>query len=311
MTVNWKIFTIHSLEVQTIQVGPWKMAADWLIKKENPIYASTFHIPRLIWYAWFNTKFPNLTWGREYCQASESKSLNPSVSMRSWARCCLPEQNRLNCRVRQMLKLNEDVPSHFCLLLNSSAQITLSQSLLSLPPFSSLSPAMSNSFSSSSQYRLCLARLTFIRQYHFPRGLKEHTMQLKCQGTSVYLCGYPYNETHTLSLHSEVTFFSKWRLHPSTIHSAISWYDVRLMSDYSTLCFLEKRKEPFDRTSPDMNEITAVRDYHAVSDSFPLNESPNFSVMFTALYSYILRIWPNLPNHTGFIICTACNTLDP
>lgn len=78
---------------------------------------------------------------------------------------------------------------------------------------------MSNSFSSSSQYRLCLARLTFIRQYHFPRGLREHTMQLKCQGTSVYLCGYPYNETHKPSLHSEVTFFSKWRLHPSAVHS--------------------------------------------------------------------------------------------
>lgn len=52
-----KIYTIHSLEAQAVQVGPWNMAADWLIKKENPIYPSTFHILRPIWYAWFNTKF--------------------------------------------------------------------------------------------------------------------------------------------------------------------------------------------------------------------------------------------------------------
>lgn len=39
MTVNWEIYTIHSPEAHTIQVGPWNVAADWLIKKENPIYA--------------------------------------------------------------------------------------------------------------------------------------------------------------------------------------------------------------------------------------------------------------------------------
>lgn len=57
MTANWEIYTIYGLKAQTIQVGPWNMGADWLIKKENPIYASTFHIPRLVWYGWFNTKF--------------------------------------------------------------------------------------------------------------------------------------------------------------------------------------------------------------------------------------------------------------
>ena len=65
--------------------GALKTAADWLIKKENPIYALTFHIPGPVWYAWFNTEFLNLTWGGAYCQASESKSLNPSVSVRSWS----------------------------------------------------------------------------------------------------------------------------------------------------------------------------------------------------------------------------------
>lgn len=133
MTVNWEIHTIHSLQAQTIQVGSGNMAADWLIKKENPIYASTFHIPRPVWYAWFNTKFKNLTWGGEYCQASESQSLNPSVSVRGWVCCSLPQQSRLHCRVRQMLKLNEDVLSHFLLLFSTSAQITVFHSLLSLP----------------------------------------------------------------------------------------------------------------------------------------------------------------------------------
>lgn len=171
MTVNWIIYAIHSLEAQTIQVGAWKNAAGWLIKKENPIYASTFQIQRLIRHARFNNKFPNLTWGSEYCWASESKSLNPCVSVRSRACRCVPVQSRLQHRVSQMLKLNEDVLSHFRLFLSSSAQITLSQARITLSPLlppSSTFSAMSNSFSSSSQRRLCLARLTSIRQCHFP-----------------------------------------------------------------------------------------------------------------------------------------------
>lgn len=220
------------------------MAADWLIKKENPICASTFHIPRLIWYAWFNTKFQNLTWGSEYCQASESKSLNPSVSVRSWACCWLPEQRRLHCRVRLMLKLNEDVRSHFRLLLNSSAPDHF------VPVSAFPSPL-----------RLCPivflphARLTFIRQYPFSTGTKEHTEQLKCQGTSVYLCGYTLllyiqNFTHQLNT-------------VSLLGLKCTWWVIILC--FCIFFFLVTRKEPFDWISPGMNEINAVRDYHAVS----------------------------------------------
>ena len=73
-----------------------------------------------------------------------------------------------------MLKLNEDVVSHFLLLL--SAQITVSQSVPCTPATPAPPPpsldfsVMPNSFSSFAQYKLCRARVAFIRQCHFPPG---------------------------------------------------------------------------------------------------------------------------------------------
>lgn len=80
-----------------------------------------------------------------------------------------------------------------------------------------------------------LCKTDFYTTVPFSTGAKEHTKLLKCQGTSVYFCGYLHKQTHSSSLYSDLTFFNKRPFHPSTKHCAISRFDMQLVSDYFTL----------------------------------------------------------------------------